>query len=168
MEYDWATSALHKSYYLPSCGRGRLREEESLRLSYRMKNQLSTVCTGRWYGLGKLLGVVERSSRFESWPRSRWRDVAERWRSSGLVSRCWRSTSPASSPWWELILPYLVKYNRRLWYAAFSLIPSPPPQLSLLAVWIMQRDDRCVMIRSCGGRLGTRLCSFCFYLTLYV
>ena len=39
-----------------------------------MNSQLSTVHFERWYGLDKLLGVVERSSRFESWPR----DVAER------------------------------------------------------------------------------------------
>ena len=45
MEYDWATFALYKSYYSSLCGRRRLCEEESLRLSYRMNNRLLTVCT---------------------------------------------------------------------------------------------------------------------------
>lgn len=102
MEYDWATSALHKSYCSSLCGgrRRRLCERESLQSSCHMSSQLSTVHFERWYGLGKLLGEVKRSSRFESWPR----DVAERWRRSELVSICWRSTSPASSLWWVLPL----------------------------------------------------------------
>lgn len=101
MEYDWATSALHKSYYSSLCGRRkRLCGRESLQSSCHMNSQLSTVHFERWYGLDKLLGVVERGSRFESWPR----DVVEKWRRSELGSTCWRSTSPVSSLWWELLL----------------------------------------------------------------